>query len=97
MERATALEFRTQMKDWLDQASEEPIKITRKSGQSYILVDAEKYQAMELELANLRGLSKGLLDVATGRSHPITKETINKATSDGKSKALNRRSKKAVG
>lgn len=97
MERTTALEFRTQMKAWLDQASEVPIKITRKSGQSYIVVDAEKYQAMELELANLRGLSKGLLDVATGNSRPITKEAIAKATADGKLKALNNRSKKAVG
>ncbi|MGZ3772713.1 MAG: hypothetical protein ACXVCY_07605 [Pseudobdellovibrionaceae bacterium] len=97
MERTTALDFREKMKAWLDLASKEPVKITRKSGQAFILVDAEKFQEMELELANLRGLTKGLLDAATGNSHPLTEKSISQAMEAGKAKALGRKTKKVVG
>lgn len=97
MERTTALDFREQMKSWMDLASTEPVKITRKNGQAFILVDADKYHQMELELANLRGLTKGLLDVASGDFHPLTDDSISKALESGKNKALARKKKKAVG
>lgn len=97
MERTTALDFREQMKSWMDLASAEPVKITRKNGQAFILVDADKYHEMELELANLRGLTKGLLDVAAGNTQPLTEGIVTQTLESGKNKALARKTKKAVG
>jgi PHD/YefM family antitoxin component YafN of YafNO toxin-antitoxin module len=97
MERTTALDFREQMKTWMDLASTEPVKITRKNGQAFILVDADKFHEMELELANLRGLTAGLLDAASENTRPLTDQAIAQTLESGKSKALTRKTKKVAG
>ena len=46
MKTTTPKQLRSELKDYLDQASKEPIKIKRRSGKNYILISEERY--MEL-------------------------------------------------
>lgn len=67
MKRTTTDDFRTNLKDWMDEALKKPIKITRKSGDSFILVKSEEFERLQMELASLKGVAQGLSDALAGR------------------------------
>jgi PHD/YefM family antitoxin component YafN of YafNO toxin-antitoxin module len=67
MENTTPKKLREKLKDYLDLAKKEKIRIKRRSGQSYILLTEEKFN----ELKNaVTALQKRLL----GKGHPAVKE-----------------------
>lgn len=61
MENTTPKTLRAEMKDYLDLTSQEPIRIQRRSGENYILLNEDQYSKMQLEIMSLQ---KRLLSIA---------------------------------
>ena len=98
MDRTNANDFRSNMKDWLEAARKEPIRITRKSGESFVLLDADTFEKMQLDLVRLQGLTASLVDSIQGRVNHATDESTRDALNRAKARVVNSsRNKKAVG
>lgn len=98
MDRTSANDFRANLKEWLEAARSEPVKITRKSGEAFVLVNADDFEKMQLELARLRGVTSGLMDIAQGRVTPSTEESTKGVFDRAKARALGQKKpKKAAG
>lgn len=98
MDRTNANDFRANLKEWLEAARSEPVKITRKSGEAFVLVNADDFERMQLELARLQGVTSGLMDMAQGRVTPPTEKSTKEAFARAKARALGqKKSKKAAG
>jgi prevent-host-death family protein len=97
MDRTNANDFRANLKEWMEAASSEPIKITRKSGDAFVLLNADIFEKMQVELASLRGIAQGLSDMAQGRVRKSTTESTSSAIDRAKTRVLGKRIKKAVG
>ena len=98
MDRTNANDFRSNMKEWLEAARVEPVKITRKSGESFVLLNADIFEKMQLELARFKGLSTSLMDVVHGRVSPVTSKATKEIFERAKTRALSaKKTKKASG
>jgi antitoxin YefM len=98
MDRTNADQFRSNMKEWMESARHEPIKITRKSGESFVLVNADKFEKMQLDLARLEGLTSSLVDVVQGRVSASNEKSTSDVLERAKKRALTaKKSKKAAG
>ena len=98
MDRTSADQFRSNMKEWMEAARNEPVKITRKSGESFVLLNADIFEKMQLDLARLEGLTTSLMDVAQGRVTPATDKSTADVFARAKQRALAaKKTKKAVG
>jgi prevent-host-death family protein len=98
MDRINANDFRTNMKEWMEAARAEPIKITRKTGEAFVLISADVFEKMRLDLARLNGLTAGLMDIAQGRVNPSIPQSTANALARAKSRAIaGRKTKKAAG
>lgn len=97
MDRTNADDFRTNLKQWLEAARSEPVKITRKSGESFVLLNADEFEKIQFELASLRGVAKGLSDVVHGRVRKSAAGSTESAIDRAKERVLGKKNKKAVG
>lgn len=97
MNKTNADQFRSNMKEWMETARKEPVKITRRSGESFVLINAEIYEKMQLRLARLEGLTASLTDKVQGRTKLFTDELIDDVFAQAKKQAHANRKKKAVG
>lgn len=98
MDRTNADDFRSNLKEWMEAARSEPVKITRKSGEAFVLLNADVFEKMQLDLAQLKGLTAGLLDATQGRVRPASAQSSKDSLARAKSRALAaKKSKKAVG
>ncbi len=96
MERTNADDFRSNLKAWMESASQEPIKITRKTGEAFVLLNADDFEKMQIELASLRGIAQGLSDLAQGRVKESRPGSTSEAIARAKAKVLGKKSRKAV-
>lgn len=96
MERTNADDFRTNLKTWMESARHEPIKITRKSGEAFVLINAEDFEKIQIELASLRGVAQGLSDVIHGRVKKSQLKSTNSPIERAKEKVLGKKSKKVA-
>ena len=97
MERTNADDFRSNLKEWMESARTEPVKIFRKNGDTFVLMNADEFENIQIELANLRGLANGLGDVVQGRTRPASDDSTNNAIVRAKERVLGRKNKKAIG
>ena len=98
MDRTTANDFRANLKEWMETTRSEPVKITRKSGEAFILLNADEFEKMKLDLARFKGLTSSLMDATQGRVKSASAQSTRGALSRAKSRALaSKRSKKASG
>ena len=97
MDRINANDFRANLKEWMEAARSEPVKITRKSGEAFVLVNADEFEKIQLELASLRGIALGLSDVVHGNVQDSTPESIKSAMDKARERVLGKQNKKAVG
>ncbi len=54
MESTSPKKLRAELKDYLDLASSEPIRIQRRSGENYILINEDQYAQMQNEISSLQ-------------------------------------------
>ncbi len=97
MERTNTDDFRTNLKNWMEYARDEPLKITRKTGEAFVLVNSDEFEKMQIELASLRGVAQGLSDVINGRVNKSELKSTGSAIERAKERVLGKKNKKAVG
>ena len=68
MQNTNPKQFRAEMKDYLELAAKEPIRIQRRAGDSYILVKEESYQEMQNEILSLQRRLLGMSQVVSGQT-----------------------------
>ena len=54
MKQTNPKKLRAELKDYLDLAAKEPIRINRRSGESYVLLAETRYAEMQLEIMSLQ-------------------------------------------
>lgn len=59
--------FHLDLNECMEAARAEPVRITRKSGEAFVLMNAEEFERPQAEVATLRGVASGLADTAHGR------------------------------
>jgi len=79
MENTSPKKLRAKLKDYLDLAKKEVVRIKRRSGQNYILLSEDKYNELKLELTSLQ---KRLL----GKNNPLEEVVDEKVKSNVKVK-----------
>lgn len=97
MNGTNAQEFRMRLKEWMETARTEPIRITRKSGESFILVNENEFSKLQQEVVRLQGALLGMMDVVSGQTTELSQSSIKKSAANIKSMLLAKKDKKAVG
>ncbi|OFZ45823.1 MAG: hypothetical protein A2381_03580 [Bdellovibrionales bacterium RIFOXYB1_FULL_37_110] len=67
MNVATPKKLRAELKDYLDMAQNEPIRIQRRSGSSFILLNENTYAEMQNEIASLQRRLLGMSEILSGK------------------------------
>ena len=68
MRNTNPKQFRAELKGHLDLANKEPIRIQRRSGENFILLREEKYQALQDEIVSLQRRLLGMSQIVTGET-----------------------------
>lgn len=66
MQNTNPKALRAELKDYLDLASKEPIRVQRRSGESFILLSEEKFNALQSEVVSLQRRLLGMSEVVSG-------------------------------
>jgi len=67
MESTSPKKLRAELKDYLDMAANEPIRIQRRSGENYILMNESNYAELQNEISSLQRRLLAMNDIADGR------------------------------
>ncbi len=68
MQSTNPKQLRAELKDYLDLAAKEPIRIQRRSGDSFILLKEMAYEEMQQEILSLQRRLLGMSDVVSGNT-----------------------------
>ncbi len=68
MENTSPKKLRAELKDYLDLAASEPIRIQRRSGENYILMNENKYAELQNEISSLQRRLLGMSEVIDGKA-----------------------------
>lgn len=66
MQKTNAKQLRAELKDYLDLASKEPLRILRRSGESYVLISEDMYAELQNEILSLQKRLLGMTEALTG-------------------------------
>lgn len=67
MQSANAKSFRAGLKEYMDAAVGEPVRINRRDGQSFILMSEEKYDGLRSEIESLQRRLLGMTQILDGQ------------------------------
>ena len=68
MQSTNPKQLRAEMKDYLDLATKEPIRIQRRAGDSFILIKENTYQNMQTEILSLQRRLLGMSETVSGET-----------------------------
>lgn len=68
MESTSPKKLRAELKDYLDMASTEPIRIQRRSGENYILINEDDFAKMQNEISSLQRRLLSMSDIIDGKT-----------------------------
>ena len=68
MESISPKKLRAELKDYLDMASKEPIRIQRRSGENYILLSEDMYAQLQNEISTLQRRLLSYSEVLDGKA-----------------------------
>jgi PHD/YefM family antitoxin component YafN of YafNO toxin-antitoxin module len=68
MQNTNPKQLRAEMKDYLELAAKEPIRIQRRSGESFILLKEDAYQELQTEIVSLQRRLLGMSQVVEGKT-----------------------------
>ncbi|HPI41233.1 MAG TPA: hypothetical protein PLJ21_10555 [Pseudobdellovibrionaceae bacterium] len=68
MQSTNPKQLRAELKDFLDLAAKEPIRIQRRAGDSFILIQENAYQEMQQEILSLQRRLLGMSEVVSGNT-----------------------------
>ena len=72
MESTSPKKLRAELKDYLDMAASEPIRIQRRSGENYILMNEDTYAQTQNEIASLQRRLLAMSDILDGKTKEYT-------------------------
>jgi PHD/YefM family antitoxin component YafN of YafNO toxin-antitoxin module len=73
MHSANAKKFRSELKDYMDTAIKEPVRINRRDGQSFILMSEQIYDDFRNEIQSLQRRLLGLSEIIDGKTSKINR------------------------
>lgn len=73
MQSANAKKFRAELKDYMDAALAEPVRINRRDGESFILMSEKIYDDFRNEIQSLQRRLLGMSEIVEGKAQPIIK------------------------
>ena len=73
MRSANAKKFRSELKDYMDAAVAEPVRINRRDGESFILMSEKIYEDFRNEIQSLQRRLLGMSEIIDGKTKPLTK------------------------
>ena len=73
MKSANAKNFRSELKDYMDAAVGEPVRINRRDGQSFILMSEQVYDEFRDEIQSLQRRLLGMSEVVDGKTKPFSR------------------------
>jgi PHD/YefM family antitoxin component YafN of YafNO toxin-antitoxin module len=68
MQNTNPRQLRAELKDYLDLAAKEPIRIQRRAGDSYILLKEDKYRELQNEIVSLQRRLLGISQIVAGET-----------------------------
>lgn len=72
MESTSPKKLRAELKDYLDMAKTEPVRIQRRSGENYILMNEEVFQNFQNEISSLQRRLLGMTEIIDGKTTEYT-------------------------
>lgn len=73
MQSANAKKFRSELKDYMDAAIGEPVRINRRDGQSFILMSEDIYDGLRSEIQSLQRRLLGMTEIVDGKTKPLAR------------------------
>lgn len=67
MNQTNPKKFRAELKDYLDMAAKEPVRIQRRSGENFILLNEAIYAEMQNEIMSLQRRLLGMSEAVSGK------------------------------
>lgn len=71
MENVNPKKLRAELKDYLELATSEPIRIQRRSGESYVLINEDQYANMQNEILSLQRRLLSMSNILDGDTEEI--------------------------
>lgn len=68
MQSTNPKQLRAELKDYLDLAAKEPIRIQRRAGDSFILLKEDSFEKMQQEILSLQRRLLGMSEVVSGQT-----------------------------
>jgi PHD/YefM family antitoxin component YafN of YafNO toxin-antitoxin module len=73
MKSANAKKFRAELKDYMDAAVTEPVRINRRDGQGFILMSEQVYDDFRQEIQSLQRRLLGMAEIIDGKTKPFNR------------------------
>jgi len=73
MQSANAKKFRAGLKEYMDAAVGEPVRINRRDGQSFILMSEQVYDGFRNEIQSLQRRLLATNEIIDGKTKPVTR------------------------
>jgi len=73
MRSANAKKFRAELKDYMNTAMGEPVRVSRRDGQSFILMSEKIYDDFRNEMQSLQRRLLGMHELFDGKTKPIVR------------------------
>ena len=74
MQSANAKKFRSELKDYLDAAVAEPVRISRRDGQSFVLMSEQVFDGFRNEIQSLQRRLLGMTEIVDGKTKPFARD-----------------------
>lgn len=71
MKSTNPKKLRAEMKDYLELAKNEPIRVQRRSGESYVLMNEEAYSKMQIEIMSLQRRLLSMSNILDGEVEEV--------------------------
>ena len=71
MQSANAKKFRAELKDYMNAAVSEPVRINRRDGQSFILMSEDTFDSYRNEIVALQRKLLGLSEIIDNKTTPL--------------------------
>jgi PHD/YefM family antitoxin component YafN of YafNO toxin-antitoxin module len=93
MQSANAKKFRSELKDYMDAAVGEPVRINRRDGESFILMSEQIYDDFRNEIQSLQRRLLSMNEVLDGKTTEYTRKEDRLARFKTQAKPENKKAK----
>lgn len=73
MQSANAKKFRSELKDYMEAAVSEPVRINRRDGQSFVLMSEQIYDDFRNEIQSLQKRLLGMTEIVDKKTQPFVR------------------------